>query len=107
MNYNAGDWSSTFKGACFFKGVNSKIVSLVASVAELPKNIPAGTIYAQIEKLLIEKTELEGKRNAFITRESKSEQIIKPMDYEQFLVRMMRMVKEKPSYEARKAVLNK
>lgn len=85
---------------------DAKTEALLARLSELPKNIPATTLFQQIERLQEEKAALEKKRNTLVQRDSKLEQSVKPIDYERFLVRMMRVVKENPSFETKKAFVN-
>lgn len=85
--------------------IDSKIESLIGRLSELPKHIPATTLYHEIEKLQHEKLANETKRSAIIEQDSKQELGVRPLDYEQFLVRLMRMVKENPSFEMRRAIV--
>ncbi len=86
--------------------IDTKIETLVVRLSELPKNIPATTLYQEIERLQKERILSEEKRKTLIESQSHGEQTVKPIHYEQFLVRMMRVVKENACFETRKAIVN-
>ena len=88
------------------KKTDLKIEGLLSRLAELPKNIPAITFYQEIERLQHERATTEEKRNALLKTNLDSEKVIKPTDYEQFLVRLIKLVMENPSFETRKAIIN-
>ena len=85
--------------------IDSKIDALIARLSELPKNIPAKTLYQEIERLQKEKTNYEEKSITIVQSRGTREEPITPVDYKAFLVRLMKLVKGNPSFETKKAIV--
>ena len=86
------------------EGLNRKTEGLLHRLAELPKHIPATVLYQELEKLEQEKAGIQNRMNEVLSKPS--EQPIKPLDYEQFLVRMNRMLQNDTGVAMKKAIVN-
>ena len=83
----------------------TKIQSLLSRLAELPSHIPATTIYREIERHQDEKKTIENKILE-LQKQVPEESIIDRMNYEQFLVRLVKMLHNDTSYEMKRAIIN-
>ena len=86
------------------EAVNERIQNILKRISELPAAIPANTFYQEIERLQEEKRTLDDQMLNCMN--SSAPQIEEPLNYEQFLVRLQRMVGFDPSFDTQKTVVN-